>query len=65
LPTTEPPPRPPQPQVQALGIPKSAAAVRSDVAKQVLTIGPLAEKGAGPEKAKKSQFATVFRYTDL
>jgi hypothetical protein len=65
LPTTEPPPQPLQPQAQASGIPKPAAAVRSDVAKQVLTTGPVAEKGAGPEKAKKSWFATIFRYADL
>jgi hypothetical protein len=54
LPTTEPPPRPLQPQAQASGIPKHAAVVRSDVAKPVPTIGLVAEKGAGPEKAKKS-----------
>jgi hypothetical protein len=65
LQTTEPPPRPPQPQAQALGIPKPAAIVRSDVAKPVPTTGPVAEKGAGPEKAKKSRFATIFRCTDL
>jgi hypothetical protein len=65
LPTTEPPPQPLQPQAQASGIPKPAAAVRSDVAKPVLTIGLVAEKGARPEKAKKSQFATVFHCTDL
>jgi hypothetical protein len=65
LPTTEPPPRPPQPQAQASGIPKPATAIRSDVAKLVPTTGPLAEKGAGPKKAKKSQFATVFCCTDL
>jgi hypothetical protein len=65
LPTTEPPPQPPQPQAQASGIPKPAAAVRSDMAKLVPTTGPVAEKGAGPEKAKKSQFATVFRCIDL
>jgi hypothetical protein len=65
LPTTEPPPRPPQLEAQALGIPKPAAAGRSDVAKPVPTTGPVVEKGAGPEKAKKSWFATVFRCTDL
>jgi hypothetical protein len=65
LPTTEPPPRPPQPQAQASGIPNPVAAVRSDVAKPVPTTGPVAEKGAGPEKAKKSRFATVFCCTDL
>jgi hypothetical protein len=65
LPTTEPPPRPPQPQAQASGIPKPAATVRSDVAKPVPTTEPVEEKGAGPEKAKKSWFATVFRCTDL
>jgi hypothetical protein len=61
LPTTEPTPRPPQPQAQASGIPKPAVAVRSDVAKPVPTTGPVAEKGAGPEKLKKSRFATVYR----
>jgi hypothetical protein len=65
LQTTEPPPRPPQPQVQASGIPKLAAAVRSDMAKPVSTTGAVAEKGAGPEKMKKSRFATVFHATDL
>jgi hypothetical protein len=65
LPTTEPPPRPPQPQAQASGIPKHAAAIRSDVAKPVPTTGLVAKKGARPEKAKKSWFATVFRCTDL
>jgi hypothetical protein len=65
LPTTEPTPRPPQPQAQASGIPKPAASIRSDVAKPVPTIGPLAEKGARPEKAKKSRFAAIFCYTDL
>jgi hypothetical protein len=65
LQTTEPPPRPLQPQVQAAGIPKPAATVRSDMAKAVPTIGAVAEKGAGPEKTKKSWFATVFCATDL
>jgi hypothetical protein len=65
LPTTEPPPRPLQPQAQASGIPKPAAAIRSDVAKPAPTTRPVVEKGAGPEKAKKSQFATVFRFIDL
>jgi hypothetical protein len=65
LQTTEPPPRPPQPQVQATRIPKPAAAVRSNMAKPVSTTGTVAEKGAGPEKIKKSQFATVFHATDL
>jgi hypothetical protein len=37
LQTTEPPPRPPQPQVQASGIPKPAAVVRSDMAKPFST----------------------------
>jgi hypothetical protein len=35
------------------------------MAKPVPTTGPVAEKGAGPEKVKKSQFATVFRCTNL
>jgi hypothetical protein len=65
LQTTEPPPRPPQPQAQASGIPKPAAAVRSDVAKPVPTTGAVVEKGARPEKTKKSWFATIFRATDL
>jgi hypothetical protein len=65
LQTTESPPRPPQPQVQAAGIPKPAAAVRSDVDKTFPTTGAVAEKGVGPEKTKKSRFATVFRATDL
>jgi hypothetical protein len=65
LPAPKPTPRPPQPQAQALGIPKPAAAVRSDVAKPVPTTGPVVEKGASPEKAKKYQFATVFRCTNL
>jgi hypothetical protein len=62
---TEPPPCPPQPQVQAVGIPKPAAVVRSIVAKPVPTTEAVAEKGAGPEKTKKSRFATVFHATDL
>jgi hypothetical protein len=62
---TEPPPRPSQPQVQAAEIPRTAAAVRSDVAKPVPTTGAGAEKGAGPEKTKKSWFATIFCATDL
>jgi hypothetical protein len=65
LQTTEPPPRPPQPQVQAAEIPKPATAVRSIVAKPVLTTGAVAEKGGGPEKTKKSRFAIVFCATDL
>jgi hypothetical protein len=65
LPTTEPTPRPPQPQAQASGIPKPATAIRSDMAKPVPPTGPVAEKGAGPEKAKKYWFATVFRCTNL
>jgi hypothetical protein len=65
LPTTEPTPRPPQPQAQPSGIPKLAAAVRSNMAKPVLTTSPVAEKGAGPEKVKKSWFTTVFRCTNL
>jgi hypothetical protein len=51
--------------VLASGIPKPAAAVRSDVAKLVLTTGAVAEKGVGPEKMKKSRFTTIFRTTDL
>jgi hypothetical protein len=62
---TKPPPHPPQPQVQATEVPRPAAAVRSDVAKQVPTTGAGAEKGARPEKTKKSQFAIIFRATDL
>jgi hypothetical protein len=62
---TEPPPRPPQPQLQAIEIPRPAVAVRSDVAKPVPTTGTGAEKGVGPEKTKKSWFATIFRATDL
>jgi hypothetical protein len=65
LPAPELTPRPPQPQAQAARIPKPTAAVRSDVAKPVPTIGPVAEKGTGPEKAKKSRFATVFCCTNL
>jgi hypothetical protein len=65
LPTTKPTPRPLQPEEQASGIPKPAAAVRSDVAKLVLTTGSVAEKDAGPEKVKKSWFGTVFRCTNL
>jgi hypothetical protein len=37
----------------------------SDVAKPVPTTRVVAEKGAGPEKTKKSWFATVFHATDL
>jgi hypothetical protein len=33
--------------------------------KPVLTTGAVAEKGVGPEKTKKSWFATVFRATNL
>jgi hypothetical protein len=65
LQTTEPPPRPPQPQVQASRIPKSAAAIRSDMAKPVPTTEAVAEKGARPKKTKKSRFATIFRTIDL
>jgi hypothetical protein len=65
LQTTEPPPRPPQPQAQASGIPRPAVAIRSDMAKPVPTTEAVAEKGAKPEKTKKSRFATVFRATDL
>jgi hypothetical protein len=65
LQTTEPPPQPPHPQVQALGIGKPAAAFRSDMAKPVPTTGVVAEKGVGPEKTKKSWFAIVFRAIDL
>jgi hypothetical protein len=62
---TEPPPQPPQPQVQAAEIPRPAAAVRSDVAKPVPTTRAGAKNGVRPEKTKKSQFATVFRATNL
>jgi hypothetical protein len=62
---TEPPPHPPQPQVQATGIPKPATVVRSNMAKLVPTTGTVAEKGVGPKKTKKSWFATVFCATDL
>jgi hypothetical protein len=65
LQTTGPPPRPPQPQVQAVGILKPAAAIRSNMAKSVPTTGAVVEKGVRPEKTKKSWFATVFRATDL
>jgi hypothetical protein len=65
VPTTKPTPQPPQPQAHALGIPKPPAIVRSDVAKPVLTTDSVAEKGAGPEKVKKSWFATVFHCTNL
>jgi hypothetical protein len=65
LQTTEPPPRPPHPQVQASGIPKPTATVRSDTAKPVSTTGAVAEKGARPEKTKKSWFTTVFLAIDL
>jgi hypothetical protein len=51
--------------VQALGIPKLAIAVRSDMAKPVPTTRAVEEKGARPEKTKKSQFATIFHATDL
>jgi hypothetical protein len=51
--------------VQASGIPKPTATIRSDMAKLVLTTGAVAEKGAGPEKTKKSRFATIFHATDL
>jgi hypothetical protein len=51
--------------VQASGIPKPAAAVRSDMAKPVSTTGAVAEKGVGPEKMKKSRFSTVFHAIDL
>jgi hypothetical protein len=54
LQTTKPPPCPPQPQVQAAGIPKPDAAVRSNMAKPVPTTGAVVEKGVGPEKTKKS-----------
>jgi hypothetical protein len=63
--TTEPTPQPPQPQAQSSRIPKPAAAVRSDVTKPVPNTGSVTEKGAGPEKTKKSGFATVFRCTNL
>jgi hypothetical protein len=65
VPTTEPTPQPPQPQAQTSGIPKPAAAVRSDMTKPVPTIGSVAENGARPEKVKKSRFVTVFRCTNL
>jgi hypothetical protein len=65
VPTTEPTPQPPQPQVQASGIPKPTVAVRSDVAKPVPTTDLVVEKGAGPEKLKKSRFATLFCCTNL
>jgi hypothetical protein len=51
--------------VQAAGIPKPAAAVRSNMAKPVLTTRAVAEKGTGPKKTKKSWFATVFHAIDL
>jgi hypothetical protein len=35
------------------------------MAKLVPTTGLVVEKGAVPEKVKKSQFATVFRSTNL
>jgi hypothetical protein len=50
--------------VQATGIPKPAAAVRSNMAKPVPTTGIVEEKGVGPEKTKKYRFATVFHATD-
>jgi hypothetical protein len=65
LPTTEPTPRPPQPQTQPSEIPKPTATVRGDVVKPVPTTGLVAEKGAGPEKVKKSWFTTVFCCTNL
>jgi hypothetical protein len=65
LQTTEPPPRPPQPQVQAARIPKPATAVRSNMAKPVPTTRVVVEKGAEPEKTKKSRFTTVFHATYL
>jgi hypothetical protein len=65
LQTTEPLPRPPQPQVQAVELPSPAAAVRSNVAKPIPTTGAGAKKGAGPEKIKKSRFTTIFRAIDL
>jgi hypothetical protein len=65
LPAPKPTPRPPQPQAHTSGIPKPAAIVRSDIAKPVPTTGPVAEKGAGPEKAKKSRFTTVFRCINM
>jgi hypothetical protein len=65
MPTTEPAPQPPQPQAQSSGMPKPAAAIRSDMTKPVLTTGSVVEKGAGPEKAKKSRFTTVFHCTNL
>jgi hypothetical protein len=51
--------------VQATEIPKPTAAVRSNMAKPVLTIEAVAEKGTGPKKTKKSWFATVFHAIDL
>jgi hypothetical protein len=51
--------------VQAAGIPKPTATVRSDVAEPIPTTGVVVEKGAGPEKTKKSWFATVFHAIDL
>jgi hypothetical protein len=54
LQTIEPPPRPPQRQVQTARIPKPAATIRSNMAKLVPTTGAVAEKGAGPKKTKKS-----------
>jgi hypothetical protein len=51
--------------VQATGIRKPAAVVRSVVAKLVPTTRAVAEKGAGLEKTKKSRFTTVFHATDL
>jgi hypothetical protein len=65
LQTTEPPPHPPQPQLQASGIPKLAATVRNDMAKPVPTTGAVTENGARPEKTNKSRFTTVFRTIDL
>jgi hypothetical protein len=65
LQTTEPPPHPPHPQVQASGIPKPTATIRSDTPKPVPTTGVVAEKGARPEKIEKSRFATVFCAIDL
>jgi hypothetical protein len=60
LPTTEKTSRPSQPQAQPLEVLKPTATVRGDMAKPVPTTGPVTEKGAGPEKVKKSRFATVF-----
>jgi hypothetical protein len=51
--------------VQAVGIPKPTAAVRSNMAKLVPTTGAVVEKGAESEKIKKSWFATVFCAIDL